>query len=196
MKVHCLAGVAAVLLASTQTPYAIPITGNIGLTGALTFNTDSSATASAVTSWVSPIVTTDSGVFGSPSVFAIASGTAVSMASPWSFTTSTPITSFWSVGGFTFELLSSSIVSQGGVAGSTGYVDVQGTGLVSGNGYSATPMSWNFTSQDPQSARGPDRWTFSASGGSIGTGVPDGGATAMLLGLALTGVAIIKRKTA
>lgn len=196
MKIHCLAGVAAVLLASTQTPYAIPITGNIGLTGALVYDTDSSATAMAVTSWVNPIIAIDSGVFAAPSVFAVAPGTSVSMASPWSFNTSTPITSFWSVGGFTFELLSSSIVSQGGAAGSTGYVAVQGAGLVSGNGFDATPMSWSFTAQDPQASRGPDRWTFSASGASLGSGVPDGGATALLLGLALTSVAVIKRKTA
>lgn len=199
MKLHCcLAGVAAVLLASTQT-YAIPITGNIGITGGATYNTSSAASATAVTDWINPVVNLSSGVFASPSVFALTAGEAVSMAAPWNFNTTSPINSFWSVGGFTFQLLSSFILQQGGTPGQTGYVVVEGTGLVSGNGYDATQMSWMFTSQDPKGRNSPDAWTFSASGASSTSttpppGVPDGGSTAILLGVALSGVGLLKKK--
>ena len=78
--------------------------------------------------------------------------------------------------------------------GSSGYVSVSGTGIVSGNGYDPTPMSWDFTSQDPNAGTSPDSWTFSASGASTPPSVPDGGSTAMLLGAALTGLAFLRKK--
>ena len=100
------------------------------------------------------------------------------------------------VGGFTFELLSSSITSHGFDA-SGGYVTVDGTGLVSGNGYSATLMNWHFTTQDPSTIynnpnspyNGDTVWTFSSSDAT-----PDGGATVILLGIALSGIALLKKK--
>jgi len=183
------AGAAVLAMALTQSLQAVPITGAIGFTGGVTINSSSMGSATAVTSWISPSVTLDSGGFA-----AIAPGTAaVFTSSVWNFVTSIPINNFWSAGGFTFELLSSSITAQGGSLGS-GFVVVNGTGTVSGNGYSPTVMSWSFTSQDPKSGTNPDSWTFSASANS--TAVPDGGATVMLLGLALSGAALLRKKLA
>ena len=188
-----LAGVVAVALALTQTLQAVTITGNIGFTGGVTYNTGSAATATQVTSWITPQVTLVSGDFKTPAPFAVAPGTAATFTSSvWNFNTSTAISSFWSVGGFTFKLLSSYIVSQGGTPGVNGFVVVSGAGIVSGNGYSDTAMSWSFSSQDPTSGSNPDSWTFSASANSV----PDGGATVMLLGIALSGAALLKRKLA
>ena len=65
-----------------------------------------------------------------------------------------------------------------------------GTGTVTGNGYSSTVLAWSFSSQDPNVTSNPTTFTFSASGNSI----PDGGATATLLGIALSGAALLKRK--
>lgn len=138
------------------------------------------------------MVTLDSGSFST-----ISSGTAATFtSSTWFFTTGTAINNFWSVGGFTFELLSSSITSQGGTVfngpNANGFVVANGTGIVSGNGYTPTAINWSFTSQDPKIPFGDSAgWTFSASSASL---VPDGGATVMLLGLALSGVALLKRK--
>jgi hypothetical protein len=189
MKIINIAGVAVALLASTQIPQAVPITGNIGFTGGLTYNTGDSASATEVTSWISPQVTLDSGGFA-----VIAPGTAATFTPAiWNLNTAVPVFNFWSVGGFTFELVSSFIASQGGTPGVNAYVDVNGTGIVSGNGYTPTLMSFNLTSQDPKGSVNPDRWTFSASGAS--STVPDGGSTAMLLGFALSGVAWMMRKT-
>lgn len=199
MKTYRFAGVAAVLLASTQVPQAVPITGSIGFTGDLTYDTSSSGSATAVTSWIDPEVLASSGVFALPSVYAIAPFTPATFTTQvWHFNDpSTPINNFWSVGGFTFELLSSYVASQGGSGGVNAYVDVDGTGLVSGNGYTPTVMSFNLSSQDPTggtSASGVEEWTFSASGASTISTVMDGGNTLILLGVALTGVGLAARK--
>jgi hypothetical protein len=144
------------------------------------------ATATEVKTWLTPVVTLDAGAFSS-----VPLGTAVNIFSPWTFN-SGPISAFWTVGGFTFNLLGSVIVQQGGTPGSTGYVVVDGTGTVSGNGYDLTSMIWNFTSQDPKAGSNPDYWTFGARAASAN--VPDGGATVMLLGLASSGLALLRRK--
>lgn len=193
MKIHYLAGGGALLLAVAQV-HAVPISGNIGFTGQLTLNSSSPATATAVTSWINTAVNGDSGVFGS-GIFSIALNTPVMMTpSTWNFTTTTPIANFWSVGGFTFELLSSFVLKQGATPGFNGFVDINGTGLVSGNGYDPTIMSYNLTTSDPFAGSGPTTWTFQASGTSTGPSVADGSSTAMLMGLALTGLALIKRQ--
>jgi hypothetical protein len=141
-----------------QTLQAGQITGNISFTGEVTLNTSSPATATAVPSWLNPTVAGATGAFA-----LIPAATAVTFAAPWNFYTSGPIPNFWSAGGFTFELTSSAILSQGGTPGVNGFVTVLGTGTASGNGYSSTTVSWSFTCQDPRAGFNPNSWTFSAS---------------------------------
>lgn len=185
-----IAGVAAVALVLTQSIQAVPIQANsaIGFTGAVTFDTSSAGTATAVTSWINPTVKLDSGSFSS---IAVGTSATFNNIANWNFATGPGANFFlWSVGGFTFDLAVSSITSQGGTAGVNGYVVVNGSGTVMGNGYTPTTLSWSFTSQDPKITTNPDTWTFSASANSV----PDGGATVMLLGLALSGAALLRRK--
>jgi hypothetical protein len=177
---------AAVAFALAQSVQATPITGTIGFTGRVVLDTDSASTATQVISWVNPTVNGTSGSFSS-----VATGTAATITQPWSFTTGS-MPSFWSAGGFTFNLAYSSITSQGGNAGTTGYVNVSGIGSVSGNGYDATSIIWNFSTQDPRIASNPDSFTFSASN----IAVPDGASTIALLGFALTGASMLRRKLA
>ena len=177
-------GLAAVVLALAQTVQAAFITGNIGFTGRVTYDTGSAGTATQVASWITPTVNGTSGDFTT-----VANGTAVAFVAPWSFA-SGPVAGFWSVGGYTFDLIASSVTSQGGTPGLTGFVVVNGTGTVSGNGFQTTALNWSFSSQDPGVTSNPITFTFSAAG----TSVPDGGATAALLGLALSGAALLKRK--
>ncbi len=180
-----IAGVAAVALALVSAQ-AAPISGQIGFTGRVGLNTGSAATATAVTSWITPTVSGTSGSFTG-----IANGTSVFIVSPWSFN-SGAIAGFWSVGGFTFNLISSSITGQGGTPGSTAYVNVSGTGIVSdGNSANDQTILWNFSTQDPAIVGSPSaQFTFSASN----TTIPDGGATIALLGLALTGAGMLRKK--
>ena len=185
-----MAGVAAVALAVTSTLQATSITGNIGFVGSVTYDTSSAGTATEVTSWINPQVapSNPTGTFA-----LVLPGSLASFPSAWAFNDASTINPFWTVGIFTFELFSSHIVAQGvTTVGQDGYVIVSGQGEVMAAGYTPTLMTWSFTSQDPKSGANPDSWSFSASANS--NSVPDGGATVMLLGIALSGVALLKKK--
>ena len=175
---------AAVALALTQAVQAVPVTGSIGFTGRVTFDTGFAYNATKVTSWVNPTVNGTSGSFTT-----VANGTAVALTAPWNFNTGL-VNPFWSVGGFTYSLTSSYIQAQGGAPGVSGFVVVNGTGTVSGNGYSATALDWSFSAQGPSVTQNPDTFTFSASASSV----PDAGTTSVLLGSCLFGMAFLKRK--
>ena len=99
----------------SQQAQASAIQGNINFAGAVQFNTHSLLTASRVNTWFdahgnagfSSVTSGGTGDFAS-----IAAGTQATMAQPWIFNPSTPTPGLWSVGGFTFDLLSSTIVTQ------------------------------------------------------------------------------------
>lgn len=191
IKIAALAVMATVL---TQSSQATSIVGSIGFTGTgVTYNGNGPGASSAVTSWISPYVASDTGAFSTIS-FPPGPSSPVTFinnnTTTWLFN-SGAVANFWKVGGFTFNLISSSIISQGGTPGVNGFVVVNGIGTVSGNSYDPTLLTFNFTSNDPLNGQNPNSWTFSASSTS---NVPDGASTAMLLGVALSGVALLKRK--
>jgi hypothetical protein len=164
-----------------------PINGNIKFAGEVQFDTISLATATRVVTWFDVFhnagfssVTSGTGDFAG-----IAPGTQATMAQPWIFNPSTPTPGLWSVGGFTFDLLSSSIVTQ-----NASFLSVTGTGIVSGNAFDPTNMEWAFSTQ---SASGSTATTFSFS--ANGVAVPEPPASALaILGFALTGIEIWRRK--
>ena len=190
-KIMILVGAAA-LFALAQTTQAVPITGAIGFTGNANLNTGTASTATTVVSWsgsttANPTVTSDSGTLAS----LISPGTQIVFNAPWNFTVSAPIIPFWSVlgtPGINFQL-SSSTYSRGTI-GANPYVAISGTGLLNAPGYDATVWSFSVTFQDPATVPANQTFTFSASQNSV----PDGGTTVMLLGAALSGMALIKRK--
>lgn len=173
---------------------AVPITGNITFAGGTTLNTSSSGTATEVLSWTGPggtglpVVISGDGSFSS-----IAPGTGATFASDWHFN-SGAVSGLWSVGGFTFDLTSSHIVFQGG---SPSGVLVDGIGAVVGNGLDPEAMTWSFSTSDPGAA-GTDGglvFSFQVADGATGSGtVPDGGTTAMLLGLGVLGLGLVKKQ--
>jgi VPDSG-CTERM motif len=172
----------------SQQAQAAPITGDIQFAGEVQFDTNSLATATQVVTWFDVFhnagftsVTSGTGDFAG-----IAPGTQAAMAQPWVFNPSTPTPGLWSVGGFTFDLLSATVVTQ-----TAKTLVIEGTGIVSGNGFDPTAMDWSFTTQ---SAGGGTRQTFSFSANGAALGVPDGGSAVALLGLALTGIGVLRRK--
>ena len=173
----------------SQQAQAVPITGTIQLGGAVQFDSSSLNMAHRVNVWFdtfgnpghSTVQPGNTGTFAS-----ILPGTQATMAQPWIFNPSTPTPHLWSVAGFTFDLMSSTIMHQ-----TATFLDVLGHGTVSGNGFDATPMDWAFTTQN---AGGQPHMVFSFSAnGSSGPGVPDGGATVMLLGAALGALGMARR---
>ena len=172
-------GVAALAFAVSSTASAALINGAITFAGGVTLNSPSAGTATGVTGWDDPVVESRSGDFAGFT----SEGDAVSLVSPWSFN-SGAVANFWSVGGFSFDLLSSSIVFQNST-----FVVVSGTGTLKGNGFEDTVGTWSFSTQNP-AANGV--FSFSASGASV----PDGGTTAALLGAALVGLSLLARRRA
>jgi PEP-CTERM motif len=145
------------------TPAAGPIIGNITFAGTVSLDTLSTSNATMVTAWHGLSTTPSAGLpqvqshDGSFNGF-VTDGDGTVFHAPWSFN-SGPISSFWSVDGFTFDLITSTIVSQTGSPGS-GALHVAGTGTVSGNGFTTSSGTWNFTTQDPSAS---SQFSFSAA---------------------------------
>lgn len=118
------------------------------------------------------------GTIGSFAVIDV--GTIPTMAAPWIFNPSTPLLALWSVTDngvtFTFNLTSSTIALQ-----NAAFLSVSGTGTVTGTGYTQTPGTWNFSTQEPDVG---GKFTWSASAAAV----PDGGTTMALFGLSLLGL--------
>jgi hypothetical protein len=161
---------------------AVMINGALTFAGGAVFDTTSLATATRVNTFSDVFVTSASDDFAS----FVNVGDSVTMTTPYIFMPSTATPSLWSVGGFTYDLDASTVVLQ-----NADFLIISGTGTVSGNGFDATAGIWNFTSQSPDAD---GVFSFSASIG--GQGVPDGGTTVALLGIALAGVELIRRKIA
>jgi hypothetical protein len=165
----------------SQQAQATAINGNINFAGSVQFDTNSLATATTVMTWFdingnggfSNVVPGGTGNFAG-----IPAGTQATMGQPWIFSPSTPTPGLWSVGGFTFDLLSSTIVTQ-----NASTLVISGTGIVSGNGFDPTPMDWMLTTQSAGGRTG-TIFSFSANGVTV----PDGGSAIALLGVALVGV--------
>jgi hypothetical protein len=187
MKIKTIAVLAAAACA-TVAPlnlHAIPITGNIGFDGTAQLDAPNVQTATEVISWIDTTVGKSSGAFAG-----IPIGTMVSLASPWTFD-SGPLNNFWTVGGFTFNLLSSSGATQsiGGIL----FLNVSLSGRVTGNGFDPTDFSGTFQTANP-SANGQTIFTERLSFGNNSVGVPDGALTATLLGLTCLGLGLFKYK--
>lgn len=184
-----MAAVAAAVCGVSGIAQAVPIVGDITFAGGVTLDSSSAGTATEVLSWTGPggtgmpIVISDSGSFSG-----IAAGSTADFTAPWFFN-SGAVSSLWSVGGFTFNLTSSKIAFQGG---SPAGVVVDGIGAVMGNGLDPEAMTWEFATGDP-SAGGV--FSFQVADGATGSSsVPDGGTTAMLLGLGVLGLGLVKKQ--
>ncbi len=158
---------------------ATPITGDLGFSGASTFNTTSLATAKRINSWFAFVGTTSGSFVGVPI------GSAVTLAMPWTFNPSTPTPGLWSVGGFSFDLATAAIDVQ-----NSHLLMITGTGTLSGAGFDPTSGTWAFSAQ---SAAGIRQASFTFSADTTGAGVPDGGTTVMLLGAALGALGLARR---
>ena len=176
-----MAGLAAMIIAVgfALSAQAIPITGMLNIAGTANFNTSSLATAGSATFTDVIVLGGNTGTFAG---FAV--GTPVVMAS-YTFDPSTITNGLWSVNGFTFNLLTSTVTDRTATD-----LSVSGTGIITGPpGFNPTPGMWAFTSQNA-GGRPHDTFSFSANT----TAVPDGGMTLALLGTGLMGLAAFRAK--
>ena len=174
--------VVACLALSARFSCAQAIVGNITFTGSVNLDSSSVNSATMVTSWHGlgagglPQVQDADGSFAA----FVTPGDATTFHAPWTFN-SGAVSSFWSVDGFTFDLASSTITHQG-----NGTVDVVGTGTVSHSGFTPTPGTFNFSTQDPSAN---SRFSFSAA-----TAVPEG--SSVVLTVVGGGVLLLRHRLA
>jgi hypothetical protein len=170
-----------ILTALAVSAHATPITGSVSFTGNVKLDTSNPATANAVITWSNTKVQDADGAFGA----FLATGDTATFTAPWTFDPSTLTLPLWTAGGFTFDLASSTINAQF-AAGPLKFLNVSGTGTVTGHGYDSTPGNWAFTTQSPSSE---GRFSFS----SATKAVPDNGGTVALLGMAMVAIGLFKR---
>ena len=178
-----LAGLTAIVVAAgfALSAQAAQIHGDIDFAGEVKFDTTSLATATMVTQWKLAIVSGTSGDFNSVPLMSN-----VAFVTPYVFNPPTSYTNLWSVGGFTFELTSSNIVTQ-----NSNFLNIMGVGFVTGNGFDRTPGTWSFTSNR---SNGGTASQFSFAGNTTATPTPDSGSTVALLGVAIFTVGALRAK--
>lgn len=179
------------LAVSLSTVSAGQINGAITFSGGAVLDNTNIANATSVISWVDPLVSSRDGDF----IGLVDVGEDVALVASWSFA-SGPVDNFWSVGGFSFDLASSSPFLK-----TTNNLIVNGTGFISGNGFDSTAGNWSLSSQAPSAGQiingvTTQVFSFSASAGANATSVPDGGTTAVLLGASLIGLGLVSRRRA
>ena len=168
------------LFATVPQAQAAQIQGDILMIGRVTVDAPSLLTATQVTNWFAAVTqnvgfSTVAATTGDFTIVPL--GTEAAMATPWVF--ANPTLSLWSVGPFTFDLLSATIVTQTG-----DFLNILGTGTIHGAGFDDTVGEFRFTATGTGT-----RFGFAA----LTSAVPDGGSTVMLLGLGLSGIGLIRR---
>ena len=185
-----VAGAIATFVAFSATVQAIPITGSINFQGGTATLNGPVTSATAITAFGgAPTVNNNLGVQPTGS-FAGTGNTAVTfLATGFQFSPSlipNPV-ALWSFvfGGNTYSFSLTSVISSVGV-GPT--LNLAGSGIlsISGGTYQSTPGTWTFST----TGTGPATYGFVAGN----TAIPDGGMTVVLLGVALSGMCLFRKK--
>jgi hypothetical protein len=163
---------------------AIPIVGGISLSGDYTVNAGGNLnTATAFLTFTGVEVTSMGGSYVGSGVTLTTPGSVTMNIFSFNPFPALGLSPLWTTVSGTlasFDLLSLISVVQGGDA-----LTLRGTGMLYLAGYDATPGSWLFTAN-----QGGGSFSFSSSNSSI----PDGGSTVMLLGAALSALALLRKK--
>jgi len=175
-----MAGVAVATVVLSTSVQATPINGSISFAGTATVTTpDTLADATGISS-ITSVITLPGQEFGS---YAVVGGLQPVTFTPFTFSASgvTPLWTF-TIGSTTYDFNATSLTAS---FDATHQVwDIGGTGTAQITGFSDTLGTWNAS--------------VGASGSSFffgsATTVPDGGATVMLLGTALSAIGLLRKK--
>jgi len=185
----------AVVVSLSESVQALPtITGNIQFTGGVTVNTGNLTTATAISSYSSLSVQAFAET-GSYLPLNLGGGVGQNGITALSFTPfsfggnvlgpSNPLIPLWTVtlSGITYSFDANSVTI---ATQNSGFLNLTGTGTAHITGFQDTAGTWTITDTG---SSGPT-FTFGASS----TAVPDGGTTMVLLGAALSGLGLIRKK--
>jgi VPDSG-CTERM motif len=164
---------------------AVPITGQISFSGRVALNNNNPLLATAVNTWRDSVNLHIGfcNAFGVDGSFTGITGLAAM--SPWTFgvVVGGARPALWSIGGFTFDLSSSTVIMRN----PTDLV-VTGIGVIHGGpGFDDTEGTWDFHLSNAGGRFHAD-FSFDSSADSV----PDGGATVMLLGAALGALGMVR----
>ena len=186
MKTKILAFACAVVSMAATSLQALPVTGTVDMSGTAILDNTLLGSANGVTSF--GVVT----VGGIPDgTFTGTAGAAVTW-NPFNWNpANTPIIPLWTytVGltTYSFDLTTVSVDDQ-----DNQFLNLLGTGVLHATGYTDTAGTWSFTISNPTGgAHANFAFTFA---NSQTASVPDGGMTVAMLGLALSGLGLVRRK--
>jgi hypothetical protein len=184
IKLTSIAAIAAAMLAGATSLVAGPINGSITFNGTVQLSPNSISTATVAFSPTTKVAS----VAGDFSSF-VSVNDIVALDASWTLN-SGPVSDFWVVDGFHFDLSSSAIVPPQGP-----FLNVSGSGIVWGNGFTPTSATWSFTI--PPGSAG-NLYSFAAATVTVVPNqhnpVPDSGVTALLLGLGLVSLNLVARR--
>ncbi len=177
----------AMMLGFALTGSAATISGGISLSGNVTYDSGDIDTATAFGSFDQVVVNSVSGSYATAGVLA---GTTISMTAFQFAPFGSSVMPLWQTTSgsvlASFDLTSVTIVSQGG-----GFLALKGQGTLHLQGYDDTTGYWKFSSQ-----QGDTTFSFSSSDAATTTSVPDGASTLTLVGLALSGLGVLRKHLA
>jgi len=179
----------------TVSVQAVPISGSIYFTGGATLNgsgTDGLADATAFTGFSNLGVLTATGSYSPILVNGVSSVSFQTFSFAGGVLSPSPLQYLWSVtddsgNTYTFEATDAMIVSQYINSDGTSFLNITGGGYAFVNGGDQTAGAWSIT--DTGSSPTQATFTFGSA-----TAVPDGGTTVMLLGVALSGFVLFRKK--
>jgi hypothetical protein len=177
-------GMAVALLC--QQAQATPISGTIDMSGDVTLNSESLATATAATSFsavsVSSGTASFAGTSGAPvtfNPFTFGSVGSENVSPLWSFTVDSAAYSF-------------NLADISSIDATTTFLQIVGGGIVNVGG-DMQAANWTFTITD-SSGGNSGSFIFGFADSNTAIGVPDGGTTVILLGATLSGLCLIRKK--
>ncbi len=196
VSVLAVAAMGCALLSQKAQANPIPISGTIQIGGIALLDNPVLNSANNVLSVLTSAVAGGTGDYtgtaGAPVTWGVPFGWNPPLLPP----PGTPPSMLWQFtsGVTTYEFDLSSIAK---VGNNPLFLDITGTGVADISGYLPTPGTWSFTitSSTGTSSTSPlALFQFSSSDNAIG--IPDGGMTIALLGLALTGIGALRMKQA
>jgi hypothetical protein len=184
MKKTLLTGILA--LGMVIAAQAIPITGAIDMSGTATLNSMFLGNATAASAFTGVTVGgaptgTFAGTFGASVTWSAFSWPSNVLVAPlWTFV--------FGANTYSFDLAHVSVFSQ-----SNEFLNLTGSGTFHVTGFDDTPGFWSFTISNPGGGPHPN-FEFTFANSQTATGVPDGGMTVALLGIAFVVLEGLRRK--
>lgn len=183
-----VAGALIAALALSSSAMAVAINGSIGFNGTPTVDNPGNFAAATQITTYNDVTVAGGSLTGTYATFGIANGQAVTFAAPLKFNPAVvPVGNLWSftVGANTFSFAASTMVSS--YTAITNTWSIAGKGLASITGLDDTPGSYNLTLTNTGAA-------FSFAATTSVAPVPEGGVSAILLGMSLVAIGLAARR--